>query len=209
MTARESRKGSIQHGYTCICCGRKISKWNKPSSVCLRCAKYGRPQDEDINRYRSDALRGTKHYGWKGNNASYSAIHKWVYSELGKATYCSNDETHRSKKYHWANISGEYRRDVNDYKPLCISCHSKYDMTGDRLETLRENAAKAKLLNRKSVSQYTKSGNFIETYSSIKEAAHKIAKSPKRVSDALTGRKKTAGGYVWRYAEPTGEGATV
>jgi len=31
-------------------------------------------------------------------------------------------------RYEWANISGEYKRDVSDYIQLCPSCHRKFDM---------------------------------------------------------------------------------
>ena len=27
----------------------------------------------------------------------------------------------------FANISGEYKRDINDYVELCIACHKRYD----------------------------------------------------------------------------------
>jgi len=31
------------------------------------------------------------------------------------------------KKIHWANKSGEYLRDKDDWIRLCCKCHKKYD----------------------------------------------------------------------------------
>jgi hypothetical protein len=41
---------------------------------------------------------------------------------LGKARKCSNDITHPGR-YGWANISGEYRRDIDDWHELCHICN--------------------------------------------------------------------------------------
>src|SRR5947209_527814 len=46
---------------------------------------------------------------WRGNKVGYRPLHLWVERQLGKAKKCSNDITHKSSRYHWANISGEYR----------------------------------------------------------------------------------------------------
>lgn len=83
-------------------------------------------------------MKGQDHPHWQ-NNPSYSAIHKWIVRNFGRANYCSNDECHKAKRYDWANISGEYKRDINDWRQLCRSCHTKLDMTIEkkiRLKTL-------------------------------------------------------------------------
>lgn len=64
---------------------------------------------------------------WKGSNIGYSALHKWVTRKLGKAVYCSINPNHRALRYEWSNISGEYKRDLGDFRPLCSSCHNKVD----------------------------------------------------------------------------------
>ena len=51
---------------------------------------------------------------------------------MGKATYCSKDQSHTSNRFEWASISREAKQDVNDYMPLCPSCHHKYDYTPER-----------------------------------------------------------------------------
>lgn len=71
--------------------------------------------------------RGSKNDSWKGDNATYAALHYRVQAERGKAYMC--DECNRSDggiAYDWANQTGKYN-DVNDYKMMCRSCHFKKD----------------------------------------------------------------------------------
>jgi|SRR3990167_6014529 len=63
----------------------------------------------------------------KGENLSYYGLHSWVKRRLGKPLICSNCETLNSKRYEWANISLEYKEDVNDWMRLCAKCHDSYD----------------------------------------------------------------------------------
>ena len=81
--------------------------------------------------------KNAKNPNWKGEFASYSALHYWIYRRLGKAIFCSFDNTHTSTRYHWANISGQYKRDIKDFMPLCPSCHFKYDNVGRKMWATR------------------------------------------------------------------------
>jgi len=62
---------------------------------------------------------------WKGDNIGYAQIHRWVANKLGKSNEykCSCGK----KARHWANKSQEYLRDLTDWLPLCVKCHSRYD----------------------------------------------------------------------------------
>lgn len=64
-----------------------------------------------------------KNHMWKGNNAGYTALHYWVSKRLGKAAFCSNDINHKTTRYVWGNISGEYKRDISDWHSLCGTCN--------------------------------------------------------------------------------------
>lgn len=73
-------------------------------------------------KYNEDNLE------WKGDQASYNAKHMWVYRRLGKpkkCTSCGLDDPIRM--YHWANISGQYMRNIDDWMRLCVPCHSDFD----------------------------------------------------------------------------------
>lgn len=73
--------------------------------------------------------KGKNHRYWKGNNAGYSAKHKLVRRRLGAPDTC--EHCHRSglKAYqiHWANKSGKYKINLNDWIRLCAKCHVAYD----------------------------------------------------------------------------------
>ena len=51
---------------------------------------------------------------------------KWT-REYGNATQCERCEV-MNKRYTWANISGHYKENRNDFIQLCYSCHKKYDL---------------------------------------------------------------------------------
>jgi ribosomal protein L40E len=63
---------------------------------------------------------------WKGDDASYSAIHNWVIVHYGKAVKCRKcGRTDLSVE--WANLPHTYKRDIRDWVPLCASCHRRRD----------------------------------------------------------------------------------
>lgn len=64
---------------------------------------------------------------WKGSAVGYASLHNWVSRQLGKAKTCENCSTEDAKRYEWANISHEYKRDISDWRSMCKSCHERYD----------------------------------------------------------------------------------
>ena len=70
----------------------------------------------------------------------------------------------------------------------------------DGKEELRRSGKRNGGHNRKPVSQFTlDKSELINTYSSIKEAENKTG--IKHIGACCRGKRKTAGGYVWRYLE--------
>lgn len=76
---------------------------------------------------RPPVLFGEDHPAWKGEKVSYRSLHSWVERRLGKPKQCANCGTTVSKRFSWANVSHEYRRDLSDWVRLCGVCHIKYD----------------------------------------------------------------------------------
>ena len=74
--------------------------------------------------------QGDKHHFWKGQNAGYVSLHKWVAKKLGKPSKCAFCKVTTAKRFEWANRSRKYKRDLKDWIRLCKSCHEKYDKKG-------------------------------------------------------------------------------
>ena len=65
---------------------------------------------------------------FKGTPKEYKQLHSWVNRNLGKPKICSNCKGFfTGRKIHWANKSGEYKRDLEDWVSLCAKCHYLYD----------------------------------------------------------------------------------
>lgn len=77
------------------------------------------------------------HPGWKGDKVGYAGIHRWVERKLGKPKKCDDCGTNKRKMYHWANVSGEYKRDLKDWLRLCVSCHHKLDKNRRKLAFIK------------------------------------------------------------------------
>jgi len=66
-----------------------------------------------------------QHHQWKGDNVGYEGLHQWVKRHKPKPKVC--EMCKQKEPYDLANISGEYKRDINDFQWLCRSCHMKLD----------------------------------------------------------------------------------
>lgn len=108
----------------------KLSEEHKNS---IRNTLLGRKLSEEtkikIRKSTSGINSEENNPSWRGDKVGYSAIHSWIYRKLGKPSVCENClRANLSGKFiHWANISHEYKRDVNDWIRLCAKCHNDYD----------------------------------------------------------------------------------
>lgn len=95
----------------CIDCGEILASYNSRF-----CTKH--------------ALKENRSYMWKGNQVGYGGLHTWVSKNLGKPDKCEFCKKFglKGKNIHWANRSGGYKRDLQDWLRLCTSCHKKYDL---------------------------------------------------------------------------------
>lgn len=70
---------------------------------------------------------GKNNSSWKGDNAGYKALHYRVYKAKGRPQKCEVcGYSKKDRRYQWANLTGKLS-DIDDYKRMCESCHSKYD----------------------------------------------------------------------------------
>lgn len=73
---------------------------------------------------------GDKSRRWKGKEAGYAAKHMWLTKHYQKPLACEQCGTKEFTRLEWANISGNYERERNDYKALCPHCHRLMDIKG-------------------------------------------------------------------------------
>jgi hypothetical protein len=80
---------------------------------------------------------GGKNHQWKADDASKYAFHRRLYSRFGKPCKCSKCGTEEAQHYDYANLSGRYE-DLEDYAPMCRSCHWKYDTKINNIKHMRQ-----------------------------------------------------------------------
>jgi len=98
-------------------------------------AKLRNPQrfwlGKHFSKKHRDKISGENNHSWKGDQVGYTALHLWIRRHKTKPELC--EDCHKYPPYDVANISGEYKRDINDFEWLCRKCHIKKD---NRLEKL-------------------------------------------------------------------------
>lgn len=97
---------------SCLECGIKLN--NYKSKYCNKC----------FNKNDRNPL-------WKGSFVGLGSLHKWIKRYKPKPELCEKCKEFPPRDL--ANISGKYKRDVNDYKWLCRKCHMKEDGRIDKL----------------------------------------------------------------------------
>lgn len=99
--------------------GEKCRNWKGGMPSCISCGKQKRFHTKGLC---ADCFRGENHFAWK-DNPGYGSLHDWVRSRLGLPSVCIKDNSHKAKRYVWANKSGNYKRDLSDWWSLCNSCN--------------------------------------------------------------------------------------
>jgi hypothetical protein len=118
----------------------QIRAWNREYAARKR-REAGVPAqgsaESTENRRNARKATGLEHGNWKGHEVGYFALHTWLNRNRAKTGVCEScgatpEPKKRRVATEWANVSGEYRRDVTDYLELCVSCHRKLDMTQEK-----------------------------------------------------------------------------
>ena len=81
------------------------------------------------------ARKGELNQNWKGDDVGYDALHDWLKRWHGVANKCENikceslykEKVRKVSPFAWANITGEYKRGIENWKQLCIFCHNRFD----------------------------------------------------------------------------------
>ena len=117
----------------CKDCQKEITKQSKRCKSCSNknriVLKVNRPKGL---KYITDQ-KGEKNPNWKGDKVGYASLHRWISRYKPKPEFC--EDCKKVKPYDLANISQEYKRDINDFEWLCRRCHQIKD---GRLEKFTE-----------------------------------------------------------------------
>jgi hypothetical protein len=118
--------------------GYKQSKKHKRN---LSIAHLGKKPTRETIKKLKNSCKGInlceKNGMWKGNKVKLRGLHRWIERRKPKPKLC--EICNKRKPYDLANISGKYKRDINDYKWKCRRCHMNED---GRIEKLRLIAGK-------------------------------------------------------------------
>jgi len=90
-----------------------VWRWMKESNIKQR-VPCNRDQQGEKNKY------------WKGDKATYKALHIRVQKLRGKPRKCEECGTTKAKRYEWASKTKNYK-DPSDYIRLCKKCHLEMD----------------------------------------------------------------------------------
>jgi hypothetical protein len=112
----------------CACgCGEITHKtWVKGHN-----ARTARAKLTEAIRRRNQAYAGERHPRWLADAVDYKQLHKWVNRKLTRTGRCAECGTQPAARRDgragtdWANISGEYHRDLNDWRELCHPCNMR------------------------------------------------------------------------------------
>lgn len=118
---------------------------------------------------------------WNGVGKSY-LIHRLV-----AIAFIPNPENKPEVNHKWGNKS--------DNRAIALEWATHAE---NILHTFRVLGRKQFKRNKK-VNQYSKTGNYIQTFNSLTEASIITKRSKGNISDACRGRTKTSGGFIWKF----------
>ena len=103
----------------------KGKKYSISHNLNLSKALKGKKRTEITKKRLSICKLGENNPMWKGDEVQMTSLHNWIRYRKPRPEFC--EKCNLNSPYDLANISGEYRRDVNDFEWLCRGCHMRKD----------------------------------------------------------------------------------
>lgn len=121
---KETRYGN------CLLC-KELFKINYSGRI--YCSASCALKSPERNKKIAESKIGDKNPMWVGDDVQYKPLHNWVLRNKPKSDSCEGCGA-TDRRLQAANISQEYKRDINDYTWLCSPCHVVQD---GRVEKMR------------------------------------------------------------------------
>lgn len=173
----ESRIGEKHHFY-----GKHLSEEHKEK---LRMSSTGYKHTDEAKQKISEALKG-KYVGINNHNYGKKrpadVIEKIRRKNTGKKL--SDETKQKIGNSHKGKKPPDWQLDI---------AHSAWTGCHHSEET--------KIKMGKPVLQFDKQGNFIKRFEYITKAKEKLGINPSHISQCCAGNRKSAGGYIWKFAE--------
>lgn len=192
-----------------------LGKHHSPETIeKLRKANTGKIISNETRKKISEKMKNSAYYKGKClsnecRQASYLANIKTTYKYDLEGNYVEEFDSHIS-----AARSIEPNADKKRINTMCTlisdcclgNIRSAYGFywTHEKYENFipQDN-------QKKSIYQYDKSNNLINIFESLSEASRNTGINLTCICECCKGRQKTAGGYIWKYAEEANSEATI
>ena len=150
----------------CLCCKKEIpsiNKYGRSRKYCNRkckgiylsriknskynnkykCPECNSPIRKKSIRCSKCSKKGKLSNIWVGDKIGYTGLHGWIKRNKPKSMFCEKCGKITSK-LDCANISGEYKRDISDFRWLCRKCHMQEDGRLNKLVWNSKNLPRSK-----------------------------------------------------------------
>lgn len=124
----KSPKDSAMQWNRRLCCSRSCAAKYRGSPWLEKFKLKKGSQLGKATQFKKGQLSGINNPNWKEKGVGYNALHTWVQRQYGKPMFCEECKCSNRQMYHWANLSGNYLRDRNDWKRMCVPCHKRFDL---------------------------------------------------------------------------------
>lgn len=203
--------------------GETIKVWNGTLEAQRA---VGRPLQNHISRCCRGIISKAYDYKWQFQDEPHAYVYKYKFKAVSQYTtdgqfiktyksvteaskalgilqnsisQCLNGKSRTAGKFVWKYADEVKNQEPIMQEPIIEDCIKKGEPT---------NIIKA-------VNQYTKDGEFIETYKTVAEASRATGICEGSIRHCVKDRRKTAGGFVWKYdnevkeSEPTKENEII
>lgn len=110
--------------------------WNRRRFHDIKCGRIGKQATQATKDKMAKAKRGkigAESNAFKGDAVGYKGLHSWIRVHWGTPDYCERckctkpPKAYQSHWFEWANVTGVYNRERENWQRLCLPCHHHED----------------------------------------------------------------------------------